>query len=111
VLFVTAHGKGEHEPDWAALAKTRMTLVVYMGVARCGAVQGALLAAGLAASTPALVVEHASLPRERQLRTTIGRLSEDIAAHEIESPAVIVIGEVARERSEILGVEHALAAS
>jgi uroporphyrin-III C-methyltransferase len=111
VLFVTAHGTGENEPDWAALAKTRMTLVVYMGVARCGAVQDALLAAGLAASTPGLIVENASLPRERQLRTTLGRLAEDIAAYEIESPAVMVIGEVARERAETPVVEHVLAAS
>jgi uroporphyrin-III C-methyltransferase len=110
VLFVTAHAKGQNEPDWAALARTRMTLVVYMGVGRCGAVQAALLAAGLAASTPALVVENASLPRERQLRTTLGGLAEDIATYEIESPAVMVIGEVARKRGEVLGAAHALAA-
>ena len=106
-IFVTAHGTGENEPDWAALAKTRMTLVVYMGVTRCAFVQQALLAAGLAASTPALVVENASLARERRIRTHLGNLSEHIAAHEIESPAVMVIGEVAREKSETAAVLHA----
>lgn len=106
-IFVTAHGTGETEPDWAALAKTRMTLVVYMGVTRCAFVQQALVAAGLAASTPVLVVENASLARERRLRTRLGKLSEDIAAHEIQSPAVMVIGEVARERSESAAVLHA----
>ena len=98
VVFVTAHGTGANEPDWAALVKTRMTLVVYMGVARCGAVQSALLAAGLGGTTPVLVVESASLPRERQLRTRLDRLSADVAAQEISSPAIMVIGEVARER-------------
>lgn len=97
VIFVTAHASGENEPDWSALVKTRMTLVVYMGVTRCGALQQALLCAGLAASTPVLIVENASLPRERQLRTRIDRLAEDVSAHDIESPAVMVIGEVARE--------------
>lgn len=97
VIFVTAHASGESEPDWSALVKTRMTLVVYMGVTRCAAVQHGLLSAGLAASTPVLVVENASLPRERQLRTRIDRLAEDVCAQEIESPAVMVIGEVARE--------------
>lgn len=100
VIFVTAHAAGVDEPDWAALVKTRMTLVVYMGVTRCAAVQQALLAAGLAASTPAVVVENASLPRERQLRTRIDRLAEDVAAHAIESPAIMVIGEVAGERRD-----------
>jgi uroporphyrin-III C-methyltransferase len=106
VVFVTAHAAGDHEPDWRALAATGMTLVVYMGVARCEAVQRSLMSSGLRASTPVAVVQDASLARERQLRTTIGCLSEDIATHEIESPAVMVIGEVARERSEIIGVER-----
>jgi uroporphyrin-III C-methyltransferase len=111
VIFVTAHTAAGDEPDWRALAASGMTLVVYMGVARCGAIQAALLAAGLGASTPMLVVENASLPRERQLRTTLGRLPQDVAAGEIGSPAVMVIGEVARERSEIPDAPCALAAS
>ncbi len=98
VIFVTAHAAGDDEPDWSALAKTRMTLVVYMGIARCAAIETALLAAGLAPFTPILVVENASLPRERQVSTRLDRLSADVAAHEIESPAVMVIGEVARAR-------------
>jgi uroporphyrin-III C-methyltransferase len=104
VIFVTAHGTGVNEPDWGALVRTRMTLVVYMGVARCGAVQCALLAAGLSASTPILIVENASLARERQLRTRLDRLFADVTAQEIASPAVMVIGEVARARSAHLGV-------
>ena len=110
VIFVTAHGTGENEPDWAALVKTRMTLVVYMGVARCAAVQNALLGAGLPPSTPSLVVENASLPRERQLRTTLARLADDVATQEIESPAIMVIGEVARERCAGVFADEAAAA-
>jgi uroporphyrin-III C-methyltransferase len=111
VIFVTAHAAGEDEPDWAALVKTRMTLVVYMGIARCAAVQNALIAAGLAASTPVAVVENASLARERQLRTTLGRLTEDVAVKAIESPAIMVIGEVARERAEDSHAETSAAAT
>jgi uroporphyrin-III C-methyltransferase len=96
VIFVTAHGAAETAPDWAALASTRMTLVVYMGIARCAAVQQGLLSGGVAASTPVLIVENASLARERQVRTTLGKLVEDIAANDVASPAVMVIGEVVR---------------
>jgi uroporphyrin-III C-methyltransferase len=110
-VFVTAHAAGDNEPDWAALAKSGLTLVVYMGVARCAAVQRALLAGDLPGTTPVLVVQDASLPRERQLRTTLAQLSADAITHEIASPAVIVIGEVARVRSEVLSGEHALIAS
>jgi uroporphyrin-III C-methyltransferase len=96
VIFVTAHASGENAPDWPALVKTRMTLVVYMGIARCATVQRALASAGLAATTPILVVENASLPRERPLRTTLERLAGDITTNEIASPAVMIIGDVAR---------------
>lgn len=102
VIFLTAHAAREHEPDWAALVKTRMTLVVYMGIARCGAVQQSLLSAGLDARTPVLIVERASLPGERKLRTTLERLAADIAANEISSPAVLVVGDVVQtSRSEL----------
>ena len=107
VAFVTAHAAGENEPDWAALVKTRLTLVIYMGVSRVGALEKAVIEAGLAGSTPVLVVENASLPRERQLRTRMDRLAHDVAAHEIASPAIMVIGEVAREKSEELQSKNA----
>ena len=100
VVFVTAHAAANVEPDWAALARSGLTLVIYMGVARSAAIQTALLSGGLHGSTPAAVIQDASLPRERQLRTTLDRLAYDIAAQEIESPAIMVIGEVARERCD-----------
>jgi uroporphyrin-III C-methyltransferase len=95
VTFVTAHS-AESEPDWPALVKSRTTLVVYMGVARCAALQASLLAAGLPAATPVAVVENASVARERRMSTRVDRLADDVLAHDIASPAVMVIGEVAR---------------
>jgi uroporphyrin-III C-methyltransferase len=98
VAFVTAHA-AESGPDWDALVKSRMTLVVYMGVARCSAVQDALLAARLPGATPVAIIENASLLRERQLRTRLDRLADDIVAYGVASPAIMVIGEVARASS------------
>jgi uroporphyrin-III C-methyltransferase len=97
VVFVTAHAAAGYEPDWAALAASRMTLVVYMGVARCAGIQAALLSAGLSSSTPVAVIENATLWRERQVRTTLGQLAVDVVALDIEAPAIIVIGDVARQ--------------
>jgi uroporphyrin-III C-methyltransferase len=99
VIFVTAHAAPGRGPDWHALAASRMTIVVYMGVARAQAVQHDLIGAGLPRSTPVLVVENATLVRERQIRTTLERLSDALTAHDIASPAVMVIGEVARAYS------------
>src|SRR3954465_5190561 len=43
VIFVTAHAAPGRGPDWRALVASRMTIVVYMGVARSEAVQHELL--------------------------------------------------------------------
>lgn len=100
VVFVTAHAAAEDARDWAALARSGMTLVIYMGVATCAVLQNALMAAGLSGATPVAVIQDATLARERQIRTTLEHLARDIATHEIESPAIMVIGEVAREQCE-----------
>ncbi|MES2561162.1 MAG: uroporphyrinogen-III C-methyltransferase, partial [Pseudomonadota bacterium] len=97
VVFVTAHAAADSAREWTALARSGMTLVIYMGVSTCTVTQSALIAAGLRGSTPVAVIQDATLPRERQLRTTLQHLARDIATHEIASPAIMVIGEVARE--------------
>lgn len=95
-IFVTGHGREGEGADWAALARTGLPLVIYMGVARCEAIQRELLAAGMAPSTPAAAVSRASLPGERTIATRLGTLSADLSAAALASPAILIIGEVAR---------------
>jgi len=96
-IFVTGHGKSvDSHPDWALLAKTGMTLVIYMGVAHCGAIQRALLSGGLAAATPVAVIQSATRTTQAQLLTTLGCLERDLALSALGSPSVIVIGDVVR---------------
>jgi uroporphyrin-III C-methyltransferase len=82
-------------PDWAALARSGLTLVIYMGVSRVQALADTLLAAGMPASRPAAVISAAHTPRQRACRSTLGRLAQDVAEHGLVSPAVLVVGEVA----------------
>jgi uroporphyrin-III C-methyltransferase len=100
VVFITGHSRRDGgATDWRALAATahnaRLTLVIYMGVSGAARLQGDLLA-GLPADTPVAVVQNASLPTQRQLRTTLGRMAQDIATAQMGSPAIIVVGDVAR---------------
>ena len=99
VAFVTGHAKKGGRPlDWAVLgaaAAEGLTLVVYMGVAQVDALQRGLLRA-LPAATPAAVVQHASLPAQRDCVTTLGALGETIAREGLASPAVIIVGDVLR---------------
>lgn len=96
VILVTGHpGDGCAEPDWAALAQSRLSLVVYMGVARCAQIADALIAGGLAAHTPAAVVSAAHTERQRHAVCTLATLAATVAREQLASPALLVIGEVA----------------
>ncbi|MFN0302743.1 MAG: uroporphyrinogen-III C-methyltransferase [Burkholderiales bacterium] len=93
-IFVTGHGKDGSDPDWAALAKTGLTLVIYMGIARVAHIQQALIAGGLPPDTPAAAIQDACLPNERALTTSLANLANELHAHKIGSPAILVVGQV-----------------
>jgi uroporphyrin-III C-methyltransferase len=100
VVFVTGHArKGGVPPDWQALARAaheaRLTLVIYMGVSGALQIQEQLLTA-LPAHTPVAVVQHASLPSQRQAVATLGELAATIEREGLASPSVIVVGDVVR---------------
>jgi len=94
---VTGHeqpGKPGGGVDWEALAGVG-TLCVLMTVANLGRVAGRLLAAGRSPATPAVLVERATMPGQRVLRSTLGEVAGDAAAAGVSAPAMLVVGEVA----------------
>jgi uroporphyrin-III C-methyltransferase len=99
VSFVTAHLQDDLEPDWQALAATRTTLVIYMGMARIRQIAAGLLKA-LPADTPAAVVQAAGGAMEQGLLTTLGHLVRDAEKAQLGSPAVILVGDAISEANE-----------
>jgi uroporphyrin-III C-methyltransferase len=98
VVFVTGHAKpGADETDWAALsttaAKARLTLVIYMGMTGSQHIQDQLLQ-GLAADTPVAIIQNVSLPSQRHAITVLGDLRCTIEREQLQSPSVIVVGDV-----------------
>ena len=93
VTFVTGHASDGREPDldWTSLARANQTVVIYMGLSQAAPIAARLMAAGRAASTPALIVEYASRPDERRLVTTLSGLAE--AASGLNGPALLIVGE------------------
>lgn len=95
-IFVTGHAAdGGTSPDWAALVATRMTLVVYMGVAHAAEIRRSLLDAGMSGITPVAIVERASCDDERTTVIALEILDDVATAQAIQSPAILVIGAVA----------------
>ena len=102
VIFVTGHRKRAGDEgfapdlDWKALAATGLTIVVYMGIGRCRAIVDALLAAGTRPDLPAAAMQAASTDRQRQVVGTLVSLADDVASAGIDSPAILVFGDVVR---------------
>jgi uroporphyrin-III C-methyltransferase len=90
VTFVTGHGG---EVDWEALARCGTTLVIYMGLRGLDYTVCRLLAAGVDPATPACIIENGTLRRQRELVTTLGKLS---AAGFTGPAAIVVVGDVVR---------------
>ncbi len=78
----------------ALLAGMGATLVYYMAVGQAGLLARRLMAAGLDAKTPALVVERGTWPSQRILQTRLGRLGAALERAAIQAPALLVIGRV-----------------
>ncbi|WP_369936770.1 uroporphyrinogen-III C-methyltransferase [Xanthomonas tesorieronis] len=94
--LATAHCKDSFDTlDWAALAQERQTLAVYMGVAGLDTVRERLLRAGRAADTPFALVENGSRPQQRVVVGTLADLPDTARAHQVRSPALLILGEVA----------------
>lgn len=98
VIFLTGHerdGRPESATDWEALARTRMTLCVYMGAKRIGSVAERLIEGGLSPDTPVAIVSRAAWPDQSNQFLTLAALVR--GEHDpIPAPALAIVGEVAR---------------
>jgi uroporphyrin-III C-methyltransferase len=109
VVFVTGHAK-PHDAgtDWAQLAATaaqaKLTLVIYMGVSGVQHIQDQLLL-GLPGSTPVAIIQNASLPSQRYAVCDLDQLRSTITQHQLQSPSVIVVGDVLKGLASV-ALEH-----
>ncbi len=110
VTFVTGHeeiDKGRPGVDWRGLARCSDGLVIYMGLHNLARIVAELLAGGLAAATPAAVIQQGTVRGQRQLVATLADLAERVAAEGFASPSIVVIGEVVNQRVPLCAPEPA----
>ena len=97
VMLVTGHAKeggaAPHWPTLGAAAAQGLTLVIYMGVSQLESIVAGLMSS-LPPNTPAALVQGATTAGERRVASTLDRLVADARAHDIGSPAVLIIGNV-----------------
>ena len=87
-------GHPDSRVEWDAVARFTGTVVLLMAVHHAAAIAERLLGAGREDKTPVAVVSEGTMPGERTTLTTLGELADDLAAHGIRPPAIVVIGDV-----------------
>jgi uroporphyrin-III C-methyltransferase / precorrin-2 dehydrogenase / sirohydrochlorin ferrochelatase len=95
VTFVTATGAQGMHLDWRSLAQPHHTIVFYMSAAQIDYIVGQLTAQGMAGSLPVALIERATWPDERVLKSTLAQLPALAAGAQLKSPTLLVVGEVA----------------
>lgn len=106
VSFVAGQCKGLSAQNWAGLAGAGRTLVIYMGLATSHDIAEKLMADGLAPATPIAVIENATRPDQRVLRSLLADLGDLVAREAVASPALIVVGEVASLAEALDALPH-----
>ncbi len=101
VTFVTGHeeiDKGRPGVDWRGLARSSDGLVIYMGLHNLRRIAEELIAGGLAADTPAAVIQQGTVRGQRQLISVLGQLADRVEELGLASPSIVVLGEVVAQR-------------
>lgn len=111
VSFITAHGETEANIDWQALVRLQHTLVFYMGLSRAQWIQQSLMAGGMCGKTPAALIENGCRNNQRLITGQLRELAALVQEYSVESPALILVGDVVALAAQLQPFDHASAAS
>ncbi len=95
VVFATASRVRGERRDWGAIVRAASTVVIYMPGPNFAKLSGELIASGIPFDLPCAVVSNAGSGREQRTFTTVAELRSSKAP----APAIVIVGEVAAERS------------
>ena len=92
VTLVSGHSAAGDDLDYAQLARTPGTLVVFMGLGHLAEIASGLVAAGKDPHTPAAVVSRGTHPDGESVTGELGEIAARAVG--LESPALLVVGDV-----------------
>ncbi|MFN3422145.1 MAG: uroporphyrinogen-III C-methyltransferase [Armatimonadota bacterium] len=107
-VLVGKKAKGEspkHSADFQKLAQAD-TVIVLMAVEELEEVTAQIMKGGKSPDTPAAIIEWGTTPRQKVVVSTLKNLSRDARAHDIQPPAVVVVGEVVKFRERLVWYER-----
>lgn len=95
VRFVTGHRvHDEVNLNWPELIDPAQTLVIYMGLLGLAEICARLIDNGLPADTPAMLIERATLPDQKEILAPVSELPDAVAAADVHGPTLVIVGRV-----------------
>ncbi|SMN12011.1 Siroheme synthase / Precorrin-2 oxidase / Sirohydrochlorin ferrochelatase / Uroporphyrinogen-III methyltransferase [uncultured Candidatus Thioglobus sp.] len=96
-IFITGHSKdGSMDLNWESLVQPKQTIVVYMGIASLGMLSRELISHGIAAETPAALIQQGTTNKQKILIGIVENIADISKQHDIQAPAIIIIGSVVK---------------
>jgi uroporphyrin-III C-methyltransferase/precorrin-2 dehydrogenase/sirohydrochlorin ferrochelatase len=108
VTFITGHTKeGDIQGiDWPSVARPNHTLVIYMGLQALPIISRELIKVGCSPGLPAAIIEQGTTADQRVITGTLASLFADATQAEIQTPALIIVGDVVKLRRDLAWFEN-----
>lgn len=87
--------------DWAALARPRQTVVVYMGLHGLDTLCAQLVAHGMPETTPIAIVQQGTTRNQRVFTGTLNTLPGIAEREQPQAPTLIIVGGVVTLREKL----------
>jgi len=108
VTFVTGSedpAKATTQTNWAALAQSGGTLVLYMGMKKLPAIVSALIAGGMSKDIPAAAIQWGTRAKQKTVVATLETIVDKASEQSLSAPVITVIGWSVVLRDEIAWFE------
>jgi uroporphyrin-III C-methyltransferase/precorrin-2 dehydrogenase/sirohydrochlorin ferrochelatase len=101
-MFITGHEKnGVLNINWNNLTNENQTIVIYMGLNSLPTIAQNLIDSGMRKNMPIALVQEGTTENQKVVVSTISRVNAKILKTDIQSPVIIIIGEVVKLRKTI----------
>jgi uroporphyrin-III C-methyltransferase len=103
VTFITGHdATNKPKVEWDKIRKGYNTLVIYMGITNIREIVRQLLTSNYLPDTLVAIIESGTTPNQRIRTGTLGTITDLVDADLVETPALIVIGDVVKYREKLI---------
>lgn len=106
VTFATGQLKAGQVQSWSGIAGKGRTIAIYMGINTASDTSNNLIKDGFKPNTPVAVIENGTLEKERRIYGTLDQLGELVINHQVESPALLIVGDVVAEAKDFQIAEN-----